>query len=371
MKILIRKLERFVRFAFVYPLFRALFRNPVVNEPVSLEQVKKVLLLRYDRIGDIIVTTPVIEALKKAAPHLVIGVVASPANSALITHDPQVNHVYVLSKNWMRLVREIVRARKERYDVVLNFIFNRTTSGGILANLIAPRGIKIGQGADHYGFYFDRLLKLDRGQRHMVDVLFDFAEAVFGRKFGRADVRMRIALNHGDTHRPREFLKKHGLKPRDQGKPGFAVVNISATDDVRKISREQALGIIDAIRNSGLPAVVISSPADNAWRTSVTRHFSDVLAFPAEGTADLREVAALVGYAALVVTPDTAIVHVASAMQTPVIGLFTPLQVSTEWLPYGVPNKVVMAAETQPVKEIAVERIAEEIRKFMSERGFL
>lgn len=366
MRLLVRKLELFLRFALVYPLLRALFHNPVLNGPVSLEKVRKILILRYDRIGDIIVTTPVIEALRNAAPHIVIGVFASAANSGLIRHNAHVNHIYVVSNNWIALVREILRARKERYDVVLNFIFNRTTSGGILANLIAPRGIKIGQGADHYGFYFNRLLKLDRGQRHMVDVLFEYVETVFGRRLRRADVRMRIILVPGDTLRAREFLNRNGLKARDQGTPGFAVVNISATDDVRKISHAQALGIVDAIRNCGLPVVLISSPTDNAWRVSVAKHFgtSDVLAFPPEGTADLREVAALVGSAALVVTPDTAIVHVASAMQTPIIGLFTPLQVSAEWLPFGVPNKVVMAEQNQPVREITVERVAEEIRKF-------
>lgn len=368
MRRLWRNAELALRFGIVYPVFRLLFRNPMTSECLRLKDVKKILILRYDRIGDIIVTTPVIAALKKAAPHARIGVFASPSNFSLISGNEAVEKVYVVSSNWVTLAREILRARREGYDVVLNFIFNRTTSGGVLANLIAPRGFKVGQGADHYQFYFNRLLKLDRGHKHMVDVLFDLVDEVFEEKLDRSSPLMQITLTDEDRRRAARFLRWTEGPGTD--KP-FAVVNISATDDVRKITGNQAREILRCLRDSlRLPTVVISSPEENGLRDRLAEDMNsaDVRAFPGNGeTASLREIAAIIARARIVISPDTSIIHVASAMKTPVIGLFTPLQVSAEWMPYGVQHRALLAEEGHPVRSIPLPRIAETIRQFAGE----
>ncbi len=158
MKDLVRRLELVFRHAVVYPLFRLLFWNAPHEKPIDLRSVRKILILRYDRIGDIIVTTPIFRALKSLHPDLMLGVLVSPSNAEIIRHDGAVDKLHVLHSNWFQLFRMILTARREQYDVVLNFIFNRTTSGGVLSNLIAPGGIKVGQGAEKYRFYFNRLL---------------------------------------------------------------------------------------------------------------------------------------------------------------------------------------------------------------------
>lgn len=362
MKKLLRKLELALRFGIVYPAFRLLFRNPVRRGRLRLSDARKILILRYDRIGDIIVTTPVISALKKAAPHVRIGVFASESNSSLIRGNSCVERVHVLSSNPFMLAREVLHARREGYDVVLNFIFNRTTSGGVLANLSAPRGFKVGQGADHYQFYFNRLLKLDRGRKHMVEVLFDYVEEVFGETLDRS-LPMQIDLSDDDRRKAETFLGS-------SGKP-FAVVNISATDDDRKVSIEQAEAILRCLGDDvRVPVIVISSPDQNDVRDRLAAEAKsqDVRAFPGNGeTATLREIAAIVAQARFVISPDTSVIHIASAMKTPVIGLYTPKQMSAEWQPYGIPHRSILSEEGQPVRAIAMPLIRQTIREFGSE----
>jgi len=362
MKDLLRPLELVFRHAFVYPLFRLFFRNAPHEKPIDIRSVRKVLILRYDRIGDIIVTTPIFRALKSLNPDLVLGVLASPSNAEIIRHDSSVDKLHVLHSNWFRLFHMIVDARRERYDVVLNFIFNRTTSGGVLSNLIAPQGIKVGQGAEKYRFYFNRLLDLNRGNQHMVEVFIGYVEEVFGVSLSSTDSAFSIALQDDDRATVTSFVARHKLRSETGrvASRGFVLLNLSATDEVRRISGNQAEEITRILSGRlGLPVVVISSPEDNAWKREVVRRATsgEVYAFPEEGTATLREISSLIGEALFVVTPDTSIIHFASAMKTPVLGLFTPLQVTVEWLPWRVKHAAVLADPGKPVESIPLAQI--------------
>jgi len=89
------------------------------------------------------------------------------------------------------------------------------------------------------------------------------------------------------------------------------------------------------------------------------------VAFPEKGTATLVQLASLIEGAAAIVTPDTSIIHFASATQTPVLGLFTPLQRTHEWMPYRVQHATLFAPEGKPVSAIAIERINAAIDDFL------
>jgi ADP-heptose:LPS heptosyltransferase len=366
MRTIIARLEWLFRHAVVYPLFRLVFHNPQSDHTLDLKSIDKLLILRYDRIGDMIVTTPILRALKARHPSLRIGIVTSPANAEIIAHDPHVDEIYVLHTNWLRLLKEVLRARRMRYDVVLNFIFNRTTSGGILANLIAPKGLKVGQGAEKYRFYFNRLLTLDRSSQHMVEVLASYVQQVFGFQISREELRLSIAIDTSSTESVRNFLDRRSISPH-----GFIVVNISATDEVRKISQEQVHSIVEHLctHHSTFRVVIISAPHDRRTAERVARLFREerVEVFPEHRTARLLEIAALLKLARCVITPDTSIIHFASAVQTPVLGLFSPLQITHEWLPYNVKHLALRADDGQPVEAIPAEKIRSSIDTFLKE----
>lgn len=367
---LIRHIEYGFRHALVYPLLRLVFRNCEQNGIIDISKVRSVVILRYDRIGDIIVTTPIFRALKRANPLLMIGVVASPANAELILDDPNVDHVHVLDRNWFRMVRNILTARSLRYEVCLNFIFNRTTTGGILANLITPDGVKVGQGDPKYRFYFNRLLTLKRGSSHMAEVLADFVQQVFGITLDRNELAFHIAIDPATERHVNRYLSANGLTRRGGENP-YVVFNLSATDAVRRISRDQGLGIARLLAGElHFNTVLTSSPADRNFRHEVVSllNHKRCYGFPENGEATLRQLASLVQGARFVVTPDTSLVHFASAVGTPVVGLFTPLQVAAEWLPFGVRHESVFASPGSPVRDIPMAHIAEAVKHLASTR---
>jgi ADP-heptose:LPS heptosyltransferase len=256
---------------------------------------------------------------------------------------------------------------------VLNLIFNRTTSGGILANCIAPRKIKIGQGAEKYRFYFNVLLHLSRGSIHMVEVIANILTEVFGIPVTQKDLALEVFVDEDSEKRVEGYLSSKRLRSRLQnGKGGksYVVVNLSAVENARKMSEIQGQHILSVLANEmSCNIVVIAAPADEEWRDRAVRNLGSkrCWTYPDSGNAGLREIAAIVRGAKAVVTPDTAVVHLASAVKTPVLGLFTPLRVTAEWMPFKVRHRIVLAEEGSPVSSIPKDLLTSELKKFLRE----
>jgi ADP-heptose:LPS heptosyltransferase len=324
-----------------------------------------------------IVTTPIFKGLKDANPHLRIGVLASQTNAEIIRHNPYVDKIHILPKHWWQLWWEIIKARKEQYDVVLNLVFNRTTSGGILSNLIAPKGIKVGQGDGKYRFYFNRLLKLSRITDHMVETLVMVIKDVFNVSLEQYPLKYEITVDELSKNSVKRYLVEHNLRSKyitDDKKYPYLVFNLSANDSVRRISAEQAnaigqyLGSITAFRT-----ILLHAPNDLLMLSVVQQLASTArcLPFPEQGNSTLLEIAALIEGASVVITPDTSIIHFASAMKTPVLGFYTEQQGMYEWLPYQVHNSIVKAINNGPTSSIPVDSMIEEVKKFIIDMGLI
>jgi ADP-heptose:LPS heptosyltransferase len=368
---MIKKLEYWWRHNIVYPVLRRIFRNVEKNTPIDIQSIKSILILRYDRIGDMIVTTPIFKGLKDAHPHLRIGVFASKANAEIIQNNHNVDNIHILSASWWQMWKEIKRARKEQYDVVLNLVFNRTTSGGVLANLAAPDGIKIGQGDTKYRFYFNILLKLTRQSDHMVETLASIIKIVFNVHLNPDQLKYDIIIDSKTRNVLQSYWTKYNLQPRllsgNKGIP-YIVFNLSANDSVRRISAEQALLIGEYLSSkTSFQTLLLHAPKDSIMLKAkqLLIEKTRCLPFPEQGTASLLEIAAIIKGAAAVITPDTSIIHFASAAQTPIIGFYTSMQDVHEWLPFQVKHKIVLSDKNQATSSIPISRMIKEIDEFL------
>ncbi|MBN1399127.1 MAG: glycosyltransferase family 9 protein [Bacteroidetes bacterium] len=317
-----------------------------------------------------IITTPVFKALKSANPDIYIGVLASRTNAEIITNNPYVDKIHILPKQWIGIMKVIWNARKENYNAVLNLIFNRTTSGGVLSNLIAPDGIKIGQGDEKYRFYFNILLKLERQSEHMVSTLGSIIEMLFDVRISREHLAYDIFIDAKTEENVGAFLAKFNLRPRQfQGRQGtpYLVFNLSVDDAVRKLTAEQTVSIGKYLGSKEYRTILIHSPNDTAVLD--TKEFlksnADCLSYPEKGTASLLEIAALIKGASAVITPDTSIVHFASAFGTAIIGFYTSLKDNHEWLPLQVNHKIVISDKNQPTSSIPVSKMIEGINEIL------
>ena len=370
MKKLLKYIEIAFRHVIVYPLLGLVLRNPVRNEIINLRSVRKLLILRDDGIGDIIISTPMFRKIKEAYPELKLSVFASLRNVDIIRHNPFIDKIFIVYRKPFALWKEIKRARAEQYDVVMNFVFNQTTSEGLLANFIAPNGLKIGQGLDKYKIFFNRLLKLDRSNKHMVEILATVVDEIFGTKFQNQSHVTEIFIDDQSKAKVDTFLYRKGLHRRgiEIDNYSYVVVNFSAVDVVRRMSITQTINIIETIIGMGKDVPVLIYPPNDRDKIQIIMELIKtikVIVYPETGVATLLELASLIEGSRYTVTCDTSIVHFAAAGKTPVFVLYTPTAaLNHEWMPYGVRNKCIFAKKGLGVDSIPLDHIRNELTDF-------
>ena len=88
----------------------------------DIKNARNILFLRYDRIGDMIITTPVFRELKRNYPEINVSVLASSINQNVLDKNPYVDKVYINHKNnFLRDLPTLLKLRNNKYDVCVEF----------------------------------------------------------------------------------------------------------------------------------------------------------------------------------------------------------------------------------------------------------
>jgi ADP-heptose:LPS heptosyltransferase len=299
--------------------------------PPDPTSIKRILLLRYDRIGDAVITTPLIEALHRIAPTAEIDILASPANAAVFADDPRVHRVIVWPKSLAGRRRAILEGRRRDYDLVFQLILGRTTLPSILASILAPSGCTIGNSVRDHEFLFDRVVDIPHG--HFADrTLALVAGALPAPDTGPKDLPYSLAIGPVSAAEGDRLLAEQGLVPGS-----FILINISAGTADRELSLEQNVALASRLCELYGSVAITGSPSA---KREVERIAELSGAKPLLSSSIL--VAALFcKRARVVVTPDTATLHIASAVGVPVVAYFKAGGDPFGWGPRGVPSVVI------------------------------
>lgn len=327
------------------------------------------LVVRHDRLGDWVVTSPVIALLAEIAPNAEIDVLASPANAALPRADARVSRVIVNDHRWPGWLRALRRLRARRYDLIVSPIYYRHLREGLVALLAARRHtytLSVYRPRRYQGM-FSAAVRVPRSRTHMTErLLYVVQRGLLGeaRRSGESATRwpMRLFVDARAEAHASSFLSQVGFRD-------FVAVNLSAAEPHREWPASSAIAALRLLlrEHPELAFVVTPPPGKQDAAKEVVRRLADPRVVAAPATDHLLDLVALLRHARLAVTPDTANVHLASAVGRPVLVLTSA--VSTDpalWLPYGVPHRSVSAGR-RPVSDIPAAAIAEAFESLWSE----
>jgi ADP-heptose:LPS heptosyltransferase len=101
---------------------------PLATLPVDFSKISNVLVVRPDRLGDVVLSTPVYESLKRSFPHLKITVMVNPIQAGILEDNPHLHKIILMRRR--RFWRAIRQSRKEKFDlaITLNKKFSATAT---------------------------------------------------------------------------------------------------------------------------------------------------------------------------------------------------------------------------------------------------
>jgi ADP-heptose:LPS heptosyltransferase len=319
--------------------------------------------MQHYGVGDMILTTPLIAFLKEHAPEAEIDVLASARNAAVIADDERVANVFVHDHTWRRWLSVLPRLRARRYDAILCAQAGKGLAEGLTASLVAhahASKISVWRPKRYHGL-FTVVVRVPRTVSHTADRVLAIARYTLGLPngmAGEAGSRYPIRMSSDATAEAAAdaFVREHRLER------GFVIVNVSAHFAIRDWPPEHAAAFIALLleRHNDLAVVLTPAPGKSRTAQEAAARVSGprVVVAPELPLLALR---ALVSRAAAVVSPNTALVHLASACRRPVVALYAP-QTQREvdlWLPLGVPHRALAARVGGTIAEIAPARVAD------------
>ena len=330
----LKKIEQAWRRAWVRVLSAALSRTRAFR-PRRTTGRRRVLFLRPDRIGDMIVSMGLLRAIAESDPAIELDVLASPANATVALGEPFIRRVVVFDRKrpW-RWPVTLVRLRAAQYDAVIDCM--PTAPSVTMLLLVGASGAaeRIGVGGRGNDRVFTTVVPPRLNARHIIDHLSPLAEA-FGVDTAVRQFAPRLSLT--TSERARAVATWQAAIPHT-GTTRRLLVNVSAGKATRQWPEQRFVEVLRLVRRNIPEAqpLVIGGKRDTARTLAIAR----AAGVATTSTASLREALALVATADVVLSADTGLAHAAAAFRRPVVVLHR--RGSSElWGLYGAPGATV------------------------------
>ncbi len=320
-----------------------------------------VLFLRPDRVGDMIISTGLLRAIATSHPTIRLHVLATPWNAGVLEHNPHVRSVVMFHRRsrpwtWLPFAR---RARRARFDAVVDcMVFSPSLTMMFLMAAIGARE-RIGVGGRANDAVYSVPVPAGDRRAHHIEQLGALA-AAFGVDVATVDWQPEIVLSPAERDAAEALWRRAAAAP-GAGAPRL-LVNVSAGKERCRWPAERYVEVVreTCARRPDLQVLVIGMARDAEGLRRIAAATGCVTASPG-----LRETFALVASAHLLLTPDTGLVHAASAFRTPVVAMYHR-GAATHWGPYRTRARIVSSPD-RTLRSLAAAPVAAAVDELLAD----
>lgn len=298
--------------------------------------MKRVLVVQTAYLGDVVLSQPLWAAARRTWPDAAVDVLVQPAWEPLIRHDPSLDEVLVFDKRradrgFGGLLRLARRLRARRYDLAL--CPHPSFRSGLLVELARiPNRIGFADAAGRR--FFTQTVGRDT-TRHEVDRVLSLLTAL-GHRVPDNQRTPRLMLDAGLVARADDLLREWGL-PTD-GR--FVCVHPGSVWATKRWLPEGFAAVLSELADDGYVPVVLGGGPDIA-PANIVQDRCRTLPVNLAARLSLPELALVLSRAALLVTNDSGPMHLAGALDTPVVAVFGSTTPALGYAPVGSPSRLV------------------------------
>ncbi len=319
---------------------------PVSANLAAWKRAERVLCVRLDALGDVLMTTPAIRALRESGRNRSITLLTSSQGQAVTGFIPEIDYCMVYDCPWMKASgpfsdpsrdRETIAAlRSRRFDAAVIFtVYSQNPLASAMLCHLAEIPLTLAHCRENpYQLLTDWIPEREPVSicRHEVRRQLDLVAAVGART---ADERLSFRVGETDRERVEDLLED-SLPDRSRG---WVVVHPGASAPSRRYPAESFGRVADLIDGDlGYQVVFTGSDGERDLVERIQAHMTHK-SISLAGLLSLGELAALVEMSPVLVSNNTGPVHVAAAVGTPVVDLYA--LTNPQHTPWAVENRVL------------------------------
>lgn len=298
-------------------------------------EARNILAVRLDNIGDVIVLGPALRAVKESSPQARLTLLASPAGATAAPLLPWIDDVIVWRSVWQDLghlgfdpARERVlidRLAERAFDAALIFTsFSQTPHVPGYVCYLAGIPLRAGESKEFGGRTLTTELKPAPDELHQVERNLRLVETL---GFVARDRRLVVAITEEARLRVPTLLAETELDPSAP----FVLLHPGASAQARRYPPDRSGVVAHRLTARGWPVLVTGVEREAVLLETVMQRATKAHALI--GKTTLAEYAALVERAALVICGNTLPLHLADAVGTPVLALYSGTEYEEQWRP--------------------------------------
>jgi len=282
------------------------------NKKIAPESIRKILFITLSNIGDAVLTTPSLDLLRRFFPNSHITVMVGPRAAEIFEDHPQINRLILYDKHasFRNKLALILHLKSEKYDLAVDL---RNT---LIPLFIQPR------------FSTPLLRKKVEGhavKRHLERL---HSIGIFGK------CGFVLPSREEDEKIVDQLLASKGLDKNSR----LVVINPSAANRLKRWDLPKFRALMDQLKFIKGISIAVTGPKSD--EKEFQEMFPESDGMNLTGKLTLMQLKALLARAALFITNDSGPMHIAAAVQTPVLALFGPTDPKI-YGPLGSQHRVV------------------------------
>lgn len=286
------------------------------------KDIKNILVVNVNWLGDVIFSSPIFRAIKKNYPNAKVSCLAVPRVKEVLELVPDIDEVIIYDedkrhKGIIGKVSLIFHLRKKNFDIA--FLLHKSLTRALLV-FLAGIPNRVGYDSKNRGIFLTHRIKMIDGNRHRSDEYINVIES-FGVKVDDRTTELFV-----DEEAERELdrlLLSNGIAIGET----FVVINPGGNWDPKRWPIKNFSLLVSKLINEDKVKVVISGASKDIPLVQEILKYLEIKPIILSGELNIKQLVLLMKKAKVVISADSGPLHIASSVGTKTIGMFGPTRI--------------------------------------------
>lgn len=337
-----------------------------MHQAPVLPKNARILIIRPDKLGDMLITLPTIKAIRDAYPEAMIDILAGKVNLPL--RDQLLRYAdecLLYDKTLIGILKLFITLPKKKYDIAIDPLDNPSTTSGYLIDMSKAK-IKAGIFKSNAHVYTHCVFAKDRAQTHIVERTAQILLA-FGINPEHIHLDIPYFMDTSTSEDSKFLLRELGLDLSQS----LIIINIAGALEARVLRPDTAIPWIRHIKHyADQASIQVMICGEKKHEDSLREISSKTGIYLAPFVRSYHAFAGLLSASSMLISPDTSVLHLISAWKIPCLAFFVDDRSNTAvWTPYHSPHEYITTF-TSSVNEIPQQEIINAFEKLASTTNF-